>query len=243
MAEHLRIHIVPVGYDSTRITEHLIRKKADRVYFVRHAKDKKSPYFDFIKNELKTKMKTLEAEEVFVNIWDLYDCLEKFRKIVSKEKGNHIYVNVSTGSKITSIAGMLTSMLFENVEPYYVQITYQSSKTTKTIQKEKVCDDITLPVFGITKPPTEYLTILDLLNNQGKMKKYELIDELEDKQIIKQKDEEIEVFSDHAKHSQLRSILNPMEKNWDFIKIEGKGKRSRVEITNQGKYALRIFGL
>ena len=68
MTEHLRIHIVPVGYDSTRITEPIISQKADRVYFVRHEGDKEhSQYFQFIKKEL-AKKKDLEIHEEFVNI-------------------------------------------------------------------------------------------------------------------------------------------------------------------------------
>lgn len=59
------------------------------------------------------------------------------------------------------------------------------------------------------------------------MKKSKLIEELEDKKIIKQKDTAKSFFTEHAKHSQLRAILDPMERNWDFIKIEGKGKKSK----------------
>ena len=49
-------------------------------------------------------------------------------------------------------------------------------------------------------------------------------------------------FSEHAKHSQLRTILDPMERTWKFIEIEGKGKRSRVKMTAQGSFALKMFG-
>ena len=59
-------------------------------------------------------------------------------------------------------------------------------------------------------------------------------------------------FSEHAKHSQLRTILDPMDdKNashtgpdgrWKFIEIDGKGKRSRVKMTAQGSFALKMFG-
>jgi len=43
----------------------------------------------------------------------LLDCVEEFREIFEKEKekGNQIYFNVSTGSKITAMAGMLVCMI------------------------------------------------------------------------------------------------------------------------------------
>lgn len=242
MTEHLRVHIIPVGYDSTRITEPLIERKADKVYFIRHKSDKGySKYFDFVKKELKDK-KELETSEEFIDMWDLFQCIKKFKEIAKKEKNNHIYINVSTGSKITSIAGMFTSMLIENVEPYYVHIEYPSQTKKEKIIKDKVGKTDDLPVFEINKPPIEHLVVLQMLSNGDKMKKKELIDELISKKIIQQKDQHTQFFTDYAKHSQLRTILEPMENIWEFIKIEGKGKKSRVQITSQGSFALKIFG-
>lgn len=237
MADHLRVHIVPVGHDSTRITEPLLSKKADRVYFIRHVKDKRSRYYDFITKELKNKV---EIREEFVDIWDLFKCIEKFKEIVNLEKDNHLYVNVSTGSKISAIAGMFTSMLLKNVEPYYVDIEYPPQEITE-VKKQVVKKSIELPVFGINQPKKTFLTVLNILSKHGKMNKSKLIEELMKNSVIKQKDITKNPFTVHAKHSQLRAILDPMERNWDFVKIEGRGRSSKVEITPQGKFALRIF--
>jgi hypothetical protein len=43
--------------------------------------------------------------------WDLFDCLQTYKKIIKEEeekggKNTHIYINVSTGSKISSVAGL-----------------------------------------------------------------------------------------------------------------------------------------
>lgn len=238
MTENLRIHIVPVGYDTTRITKPLLDKRADKVYFIRHIGDKKSSYFDFIKTKLDGS--GIDIEEEFVDIWDLFQCIGKYKEIVNSEKDNHIYVNVSSGSKITAIAGMLTSMLMPKVEPYYVHIEY-SSVTPKKIKEDVVKKSVELPVFEINQPPKEYLTTLRLLSKNGSMKKSQLIEELEIAEIVKQKDLGKPFFSEHAKHSQLRAILDPMEHIWDFIRIDGKGKRSRVKITPQGTFALNMF--
>ena len=239
MVDYLRVHIVPVGHDSTRITEPLVRRKADKVYFIRHVDDEKSSYYDFITEELKNK--GIEIHEKFVDIWDLFKCIEKFKEIVNLEKDNHVYVNVSTGSKISAIAGMLTSMLLENVEPYYVHIEYPPQATTK-VKKQVVEKDDELPVFGINQPQKTFLTVLNILSKRDdKMKKSELIEKLVKNGVIKQKDTTKNVFTVHAKHSQLRAILDPMERNWDFVKIKGRGRSSKVEITSQGNFALRIF--
>jgi len=45
-----------------------------------------------------------------------------------------------------------------------------------------------------------------------------------------------------TKHSQLRAIIYPLEKEWGYVKVEYSGRRSEVILTEQGKAALRIFG-
>ena len=44
-----------------------------------------------------------------MNIWDLFECLETYKKIINAEeheggKNTNIFVNVSTGSKVSSVA-------------------------------------------------------------------------------------------------------------------------------------------
>ena len=240
MADHLRVHIVPVGYDSTRITEPLLNKKADKVYFIRHVEDKGySRYYNFITTKLKNK--GIEIHEEFADIWNLFECIRKFKTIVNLEKDNHFYVNVSSGTKISAIAGMFTSMLLPNVEPYYVHIKYPSQEARIEIKEEVIKKSVELPVFGINQPQESFLTVLTILSKDDKMRKSELIKKLVDKNIIKQKDTTKPFFTKHAKHSQLRAILDPMERGWDFVKIEGKGRSSKVRITPQGTFALKIF--
>ena len=73
------------------------------------------------------------------------------------------------------------------------------------------------------------------------MRKRELIQELVKLKIIRPK--EYKKLTVAAKHSQLRAILNPLEKEWDYVKVEYSGRRSEVILTEQGKAALRIFGV
>jgi CRISPR locus-related DNA-binding protein len=243
MSVNLRVHIAPVGFEFKRVTEALVRMQADKVYLVTLEKgDNAQEYLDKIRAELGRNYSHIRVEEVQAQIWDYFDCVEKFRSIINKEAGNHVYINVSTGTKVTAMAGMLSCMLW-NATPYYVRITYVKS-SRQTLPTEKIEDIIALPVYGINKPKPEYLTILGLLSSSGgKMKKAKIISELENIGIIKQKDETIKEFSDSAKHSQLRAILDPMEYDWKYVEVEASGRRSEVSITEQGRNALRIFGL
>lgn len=243
MSANLRVHIAPVGYEFRRVTEPLIRMQADKVYLVTYeSEDNATKFYIQIKKELAQKYKHIKVEEVFIDIWNLYDCIEKFREIILNEKGNHVYVNVSSGTKITAIAGMLSSMLW-NATPYYAPVHYPSS-TRIDIPTEQVLDPDILPTYDIRKPGKAEMLILSLLKSAGgKMRKSKLIAKLEDEKIIRIRDENVTDLTDAAKHSQLRAILDPMEKDWNFVVVESSGSRSEVSLTEQGDTALRIFGV
>jgi CRISPR locus-related DNA-binding protein len=244
MSANLRVHIAPVGYQFLRVTEPLVKMQADKVYLVSFGKDDSaSKFFAQVKKELSQKYKHIKVEEVFLDIWNLYECIGKFREIILKEKGNHVYVNVSTGTKITAIAGMLACMLW-NATPYYASVSYPKTKESEVLQTEHVQDPDVLPVYGINKPKREYMLILNLLKeNGGQMRKARLISGLEDAGIIRIRDESKSELTHAAKHSQLRAILHPMESEWKYVRVEASGRRSEVFITPQGEAALRIFGV
>ena len=241
MNDNLRIHIAAVGYDFVRVTDPLIKSKADRVYFILHESDRgQSKFLEHIKNELKKKLPSIKTREYYLDIWDLYSCIQKYKKIISKENGNHIFVNVSTGTKITAIAGMLACMSW-GASPYYVKFVHPSESAIKKIRRETVFEKDDLPVFEINKPNPAYLEILNLIIKQGnKIKKKHLIKALEGT-IIPKRDENGKLLSIQAKHNRLRAILNIMESNFGLVKT-GSDVKGYVAITEQGNRAVKIFG-
>ena len=60
--------------------------------------------------------------------------------------------------------------------------------------------------------------------------------------LIRVKDENKRFLTEPAKHSQLRAILEPLEKEWKYVQVEASGRRSIVTITEQGETALKVFG-
>jgi CRISPR locus-related DNA-binding protein len=245
MSAKLRIHIAPVGFEYRRVTEPLIFMQADKVYLVTYrADDSAREFFSQIKKELSQNYKQVRVEEVFVDIWNLYDCIGKFREIILEEKkhDNFVYINVSTGTKITSIAGMLSCMLW-GACPYYSRVSYPSMKGVNLPVTELVEEPDSLPVYAVNKPKPELLHILSVLKaNHGRMRKARLIRKLEMIGIIRLKDENRVTLTEAAKHSQLRALLEPLEKEWKYVRIEASGRRSEVILTEEGETALRIFG-
>ena len=244
MPRNLRVHISPVGYEFLRISEPLIKMRADTVYLITYTKDNKKAkdYYNKILKELRQNYKHIKVEEVCINIWDLFDCLEKFREIINSDKGNQVYINVSTGTKITAIAGMMSCMLW-NAIPYYAPVSYASTDDNTKPPSEFVDEAVILPVYEIKKPKPEHMLILNLLQQSGgKLRKSQVIKKLEKLEIIRLKDEKKTSLSEAAKHSQLRAILNPMENDWKYVKIYSAGRLSEVSITEQVETALKIFG-
>jgi hypothetical protein len=238
----LRVHIAPVGFDPVqRITAPLIDQRADRVYLVSRSK-KDDPASSIVKQVEATLAKhpSIEVKHVYTEIWDLFSCLEKYRDVFTAEKGNHLYVNVSTGSKILSIAGMLSCMLWKGI-PYYARLDYEQGGPEIKTGQRNVTGTEALPVYQINMPSPESLNVLAIIGSKrdGKISKKELIEEL-------QKIHLIPVFPPsqprNAPHSRLRAILDPLETHWQFIHIKSRGRRSEVSLTEQGRSALRIFG-
>lgn len=240
MPQNLRIHIVPLGYDFTRATEPLIKMKADKVYFIKHVIDKgHSKFLTQIKKELKRKLPQIEINEKKSDTWNLYECIEEYRKIIHVESGNQVSINLSTGTKITAIAGMLSCMIFD-ASPYYVRLSDPPEKNE--IIREGVKDPQPLPEYKLKKPDPNSMKILKMLQSHGKvMRKTFLIKDLVTAEIIKKKGKND--LSDQAKHNQLRRLLYPLEKQWGFVRIESSPRNSEVILTEQGEKAIQIFGI
>jgi hypothetical protein len=240
MDTHLRVHIAPVGFNITRITEPLTGGRADKVYLITHKQDNKSSkYLAMILKILQRDYPSIMIEHKTSDLWDLFACLNTYKQIIRKENENHVYINVSTGSKVASIAGTLACMIWKGT-PYYARINYETSPDVREIIKEeKVTGIDDLPVYSINKPKTEWINVLKIVQDRGgRLKKSDLIFALEKKGIIDER------LSTAAKHSRLKGLIEPISTASDnpLLTVEYKGRRSNVVITAQGISTIKIFG-
>ena len=242
-----RIHIVPVGYDSySRVVEPLLDPRADKIFFIRHEKGAIRSHNKFFKSITKEmeKVGIPYDDQIEIDIWNLFQCIEVFREIIQKEtkKENHVYINVSTGTKVTAMAGILACMMWDQT-PYYVKLT---NPTKKKIIPQKISVDKAekLPTFDIKKPDYKTMKVLEKIAvyRDEMLRKWQLTDYLVDEGIIKPLNPK-KAFSKNAKLAQLQNITYPMEKYWGFVEMEHRGSRSQVKITKKGKQALQIFGV
>ena len=239
MDSQLRVHVATVDHHIERITEPLINLHADKVYIITYGeKDAAVEFLQKTKSILKKHR--IPFKVIFVDIWNLMACVEKFRDLIMQEEGNQIFFNVSTGTKISAISAMLSCMIW-NCQPYYAKSDYSEIKIPRKIAVEEIKEIVSMPIYKMITPKSEYLQILTILQqNEGEIKKRHLIEELKTLQIIKPVGKQN--LSKPAEHGQLKTILEPMIK-LEYVNVETIGRNSIVTITPQGKNTLKIFGI
>lgn len=248
---HARIHVAAVGFEVERVTEPIAADRADRVYLLtRPGDDAAGPFVA----EVVRRLRRLGSPEVRVEktaIWDVFATLGTLRQIFEREEriDRHqravvpIRVNVSTGTKISAIAGTLACMLWHG-EPYYVQVTrsWYSGHTPRVQAVNDVVRSIEpVSVYELRAPGRELVDVLEALERRGgTLRKRDLIRELRlDSPRIDGTPGGPPTLQ--AQHSRLRHRLEPLEAKWGFVASDPAHARGRVTLTPQGRLALTLF--
>jgi hypothetical protein len=157
-----RIHIAPQGYEDERIYLPALDLDADQVILVHHQDedDTASRCRDTIKEKLNEEGVDTEVKQC--NIFDLTNSFETLLGIIhSRPSNDDIKVNVSAGSKITAIAGMMACM-FTEAEPIYV-IPEEYGEATVSNGME---DINALPAYPIAEPDYQLIQVLDYIHEK-----------------------------------------------------------------------------
>ncbi len=246
-----RVHIAPVGFEIERITEPIEAERADRVYLITRAEhDAAAPFVDEVVRRLGSSSWPVEVRVVRTDLWNVFGALAVLRTIFESERRTDrnasdvlpIRVNVSTGTKITAIAGTLACMLWKG-EPYYVQVSraWYSGRLPRVAAVHDVVDRIDpVGVYALRAPAPELVAVLEALERRGgSLRKHELLRELG---LDRPGPGEAPAASPQAQHGRLRRRLEPLETRWGFVRSEAAGPRARVTLTEQGRVAVAIFG-
>ncbi len=248
---HARVHIVPVGFEVERVTEPLVDERADRVYLItRRERDAAAPFVAEVVRRLRRASPPVEVRVVGTDPWSVFETLGAYRGIFEAERRGvrgaagvlPIRVNVSTGTKITAIAGTLACMLW-NGEPYYVQVSrsWYSDRTPRVGSVHDVVERVEpVNVYELRAPAPELVEVLEALARRGgSLRKRELLRELG---LDRPASPGGATLSPQAQHGRLRRRLEPLESRWGFVRSESSGPRARVALTEQGRVALGLFG-
>lgn len=267
----LRVHICLVGFEVERISKAALERKADRVYLITKHKDDKGRVF-FDKNKEILEKHNVEVIGKFIDDIVLEDILKVTKEIIKNENTeNTIYINISSGSTLAAISGMLCSMMYstdKRIIPYYVKAKDYLDKT-KNEDKEKITE-IMGKNYGGTPPITSgILAISDILTFPMSLPSNELLIFL--KEIQKEKDgisisaliefsktdDNIAKFRELTKRNDIKessqktkqseyawinqNILKKLRDEWELITIEKRGRNHFVKINEKGEKMLKYL--
>jgi len=234
---NLRVHIAPVGFEIDRIVIPAKKMKADKVWLLIHdnaSEDKAGPFVEKI-------IKKLKKEKINVEIkrhdrMDLFKIIKSIKEIVTKEKGNDIYVNLASGSKIQAIASMMACMMFnenKSIKPFYAEAeTYPGFEGKQMSYGVKNLMEI--PTYQIHTPKPELVKALQIIIKQnGRLRK-------KDMALFAEKEKIITVNAREENYTQARfasldkNIIQPLVEQWKFAEVEKIGRTRWVKITQEG---------
>ena len=174
---------------------------------------------------------------------DLFEIIKSIKKIIEREEGNNIYVNLASGSKIQAIAGMMACMMFneqKNVFPFYVEAKeytgFKNRQMSTGIKKP-----IELPSYEIQKPEKKHINALKIINEKGgRLTKKEMA-ELADKSKLITVNAEKENYSQARFASLDKNIIQPLLSHWKFIEEEKIGRTRWIKMTQEGRNAAKFL--
>jgi len=241
---NLRVHLAPVGFEIDRIVLSAKKRKADRVWLLVHenkSEDKAGPFIEKIKKMLKKE--NIEVVIAYHDRLNLFKIIKSIKEIIEKEKGNSVYVNLASGSKIQAIAGMMACMMFnkeKNVFPFYVEaeeyLGFKGQQISSGIK-----EPLDIPSYEIHIPGRKLIAALKIIQESGgKLTKKEMA-ELADKQKIIIINAEKDNYTQARFASLDKNIIHPLLEHWKFIEVEKIGRNHWIKITEVGKNAAEFL--
>ncbi|MCE2507273.1 MAG: hypothetical protein J4F36_12565 [Nitrosopumilaceae archaeon] len=241
----LRVQIAPVGYEIDRIVMPAKQEKADKVWLLLHenkSEDRAGPFIAKIKKQLEKQ--NIDVKEEYHNRRDLFKIIRAVKNIVEQEKGNEIYVNLASGSKIQAIGTMMACMMFndmQNIHPFYVEAANYPGFESKNPLSTGIKEIQNVPPYSIKIPELKLINALKIIKeNDGKITKKKMAELAEDKELISVNPKDVQHHSMVRFTSLEKNIIQPLEE-WGFIKIEKIGQNRWIKITQEGKNAAEFL--
>ncbi|MEE9378414.1 MAG: DUF6293 family protein [Candidatus Lokiarchaeia archaeon] len=260
-----QIHIAFNCEEEERITKPIIDNPPNKLYlftaFIKKTQQK-DINMHFYERNIKTLKKEIPLLKIItkeIDYTDYIEIIQELSKIIKYEREENpnckIFINVSTGSKIASIASTEASRLWD-CQIYYVHSSKYEPHGEGPRHKGEffIFEPVTFP---IEKPKEIYIRILKLIDNLIK-EKYQ--DKIYDKKkgkfiylknlIYKLEAEKyLELVSKHkepgsfksALYMKSRNFLEPLVKDLKYIKISDDKRNKKVFLTSIGIEILKIF--
>jgi len=236
-----RVHIAAHGWEVARIVDPIFELKADKLVLVCPVNDAFLADFEREMIDELESMDRLAVELRTANLYDLDSALQVFTQAVKDHEGDDVFINVSTGSSLAAIAGMMAAQT-SDATPFYVQPGFGDDASAPTEPVVLEAGEITeLPVFELQGPSAEQLRVLGYLHGQESATKKELIEFAQDQQLPFIAN--TEANSDEGLYRLLEShVIDPLS-DGGYIGVEKVGRKKQVSLEQRGVDALAAFPL
>ena len=240
----LRVHVAPIGFEEDRIVLTAEARRADKVYLMVH----ENPAEDEAKQFTKRISERLKGMEIEVEIrehnrLDLFNIIRTVKGIIREERGNRIYVNLASGSKIQAIGGMMACMMFNeenNVIPLYVEAKEYIGEHGRAISRG-IKEIRNIPSYEIQKPADRLVRALGILKGRnGRVSKKEMAEMCINDGLIRL-DKDTKNVSQATFASLDKNIIQPLREDWGFIEVEKIGRTRWITITEDGQNAAQFL--
>jgi len=240
-----RVHIVSHGWELARVMEPIYKLKADKVVLILPVNEAFMADFEYEMLADLEATDRLELEVRRANLYDIDNALQAYTQAVKDHEDDDVYINVSTGSQIAGIAGMMAAQT-SDATPFYVEPTMADHDADQVRTPDEPIfhnsgDVSELPVFDLQGPSGEQLRILSYLHGRDGATKKELIRYAEQEELPFIADTEAE--SDEGRYRLLEShIIQPLTED-DYVTVEKSGRKKVVHLDKRGEDALATFPL
>lgn len=228
------VHIAPQGYETQRVYEPAIESDADIVVLLIHPV--RTAQGDDCKEEVMAELDEagVEWKQEKCDFFDLYRTLKSFGRVIERYSDEEIFVNLSTGSKITAIGGAVACMATA-VQPYYVKVKGYEGRTIST----GVDEAVPLNIYPIGLPNIQYLEVMRFLEENDEVIKKDVLEFVQENEFpLLSRYSRKELRNNYGPLN--REILDPLETRGMIVqKRIGQGKR--VLLTEDGENTLEAF--
>ena len=260
-----QIHIAFNCEEEERITKPVIDNPPNKLHlftaFIKKTQQK-DINMHFYERNIKTLKKEIPLLKIItkeVDYTDYIEIIQELSKIIKNEREENpnckIFINVSTGSKMASLASSEASRLWD-CQIYYVHSTKYEPHGEGPRHKGEffIFEPATFP---IEKPKEIYVRTLKLIDNLISEKYQDKIYDKKKEKFIYLKnliykleaEKYIELVSKHeepgsfksALYMKSRNFLEPLVKELKYIKISNDRRNKKVSLTSIGREILKIF--
>lgn len=252
----MRVQVVPLGFEYERLKRPIVEWRADKVVAVEYDDaDAEVPYLDELLAELADNER-IDLERRSCDIFDLYDTLGTVAAAIADHAGDDVYVNLSGGSKITAIAGMIACMA-TGATPIYAKPDY--GPEADRIPSEPLHDEVerifSLPTYPIESPSATHVAFLRFIAERSESAAAEADQDAKGRYRGASKKELVEFARDEAfrfvaeSSAQTdkglyrlldRHVVDPLESK-GYVAIEKVGRHKYLTLTEAGENALRAY--